>query len=92
MMLCAKPKSLLLLLACCLPATFVSCGCGRDVLYQPANQPVRLAEPVSARIWVRDQNGQWVKSANRVTLPEGFDVLPPPAMQLPSNPTATTEP
>jgi hypothetical protein len=58
-------------------------GCGPQVIYQTATGPVRLAEPITARIWVKDSTGVWTKSANRVAIPEGFDVLPPPPSSQP---------
>jgi hypothetical protein len=44
----------------------------------PDGEPVRLAEPVKARVWVIDQKGQSVKSQNRVPIPAGWYALPDP--------------
>jgi hypothetical protein len=52
-------------------------GCGPQVIYQPASGVVRLAEPVKAYVWTKTKTG-WVKSANRVPIPDGFYLLPPP--------------
>ena len=38
---------------------------------------VRLAEEVRAKVYVR-QGGKLVRSSNRVTLPEGWLLVPPP--------------
>ena len=43
----------------------------------PPGEPVQLAEPVDAYIYVK-VDGQLEKSAHRVTLPEGWWVLPDP--------------
>jgi hypothetical protein len=53
------------------------------VIYAPATGPVRLAENVAARIYVRNAAGQWVKSANPVTLQAGEYVLQLPAATQP---------
>jgi hypothetical protein len=58
-------------------------GCGPHVIYQTATGPVRLAEPINARIWVKDSSGVWTRSTNRVAIPEGFDLLPPPPSSQP---------
>ena len=70
-------------MTCAAAASALAClsGCGGTrTIYAPAAGPVRLAEDTYARIYVRDpQTGQWVKGSNRVTLPEGFYCVPPPA-------------
>ena len=38
---------------------------------------MRLAEPVKARVFVR-QGGRFVRSRNRVELPAGWMLIPPP--------------
>jgi hypothetical protein len=54
-------------------------GCGtRAVLVEPG-VPVRLAEPVEARVLVPDGAGHWVEGQSAVRLPAGWYVLPPPA-------------
>lgn len=51
-------------------------GCrGPRVVLVPEGEPVQLAEPVEAHVYVND-GGQRVKSRNRVTLPEGWWALP----------------
>lgn len=50
-------------------------SCVRAVLV-PENSPVRLREPVRARVYVLDR-GRWTESANRVELPEGWYLVPP---------------
>jgi hypothetical protein len=82
-----RAKSRLSVFRC--PLSIITCallfllGCSPEVIYQPATGPVRLAEQVRAFIWVRNTAGVWVKSANRVVIPEGFDVLPPLAVSAP---------
>ena len=53
-----------------------SCGCGARVVYVPHGEPVRLAESVKARVWVKGADGAPVRSSNRITLPEGWYSLP----------------
>jgi hypothetical protein len=48
---------------------------GPRVVLVPEGEPVQLAEPVKAHVYVND-GGQRVKSRNRVTLPEGWWALP----------------
>jgi hypothetical protein len=53
-----------------------SCGCQTRVVYVPHGEPVRLAESVKARVWVKGADGTPVRSSNRITLPEGWYSLP----------------
>lgn len=46
------------------------------VIYVPHGEPVRLAEPIKAHVWVKDASGKIVKSANKVAIPEGWYALP----------------
>ena len=62
---------LVLPLALMLPA----CTPTRVVLV-PAGTPVRLAEPIKARVWAKDSEGKAIKSRNKVTIPEGWYALP----------------
>jgi hypothetical protein len=48
-------------------------SCTRTVLVKPG-EPVRLAEPTRAKVWVADKDGKEVKGT--VTLPEGWFCLP----------------
>ena len=66
-----KPSLLASLLALMLPG----CAPTRVVLVPPGT-PVRLAEPVKAKVWAKDTSGSIVKSRNRVTIPEGWYALP----------------
>lgn len=56
--------------------TIMSNGCASRVILIPSGEPVRLAEPVKARVWVPDANGKIVQSQNRVTIPAGWYALP----------------
>lgn len=51
-------------------------GCSTRVILVPSGDPVRLAEPVRARIFVLDAAGHSVLSQNRVTIPAGWYALP----------------
>jgi len=62
-------------IACVAPALAFAPGCVRAVLV-PETSPVRLAEPVKARVWILE-NGTWTRSANSVELKEGLYVVPP---------------
>ena len=53
-----------------------SVGCATRVILVPNGDPVRLAEPVRAKVWVPDASGQIVQSQNRVTIPAGWYALP----------------
>jgi hypothetical protein len=46
------------------------------VVLVPPGTPVRLAEPVKAKVWAKDSTGSIVKSRNRVIIPEGWYALP----------------
>jgi hypothetical protein len=64
-----------LLLASMLALLLPGCSPTRVVLVPPG-APVRLAEPVKAKVWARDASGSIVKSRNRVVIPEGWYALP----------------
>jgi len=69
-----------LLTATLTAALALSAGCElikTRVVMIPPGEPVQLAEPVSAHIYVQVE-GRREKSENRVTLPEGWWVLPDP--------------
>jgi len=75
---------------CLLAATLLALsafagGCGlirsRTVLIPPG-EPVQLAEPVKAHVYI-DVAGKREKSANRITLPEGWWCLPDPVADAP---------
>lgn len=53
----------------------MSSGCATRVIYVPSGEPMRLAQPVKARVWVRDADGKTVRSSNRITISEGWYVL-----------------
>ena len=56
--------------------TLTNAGCATRVILVPNGDPVRLAEPVRAKVWVPDASGQIVQSQNRVTIPAGWYALP----------------
>ena len=51
-------------------------GCASRVILVPHGEPVRLAEPVKAKVFVPDNTGKIVTSQNRVTIPAGWYALP----------------
>ena len=51
-------------------------GCATRVILVPNGEPVRLAEPVKAKIFVTDASGKSVESQNRVMIPAGWYALP----------------
>jgi hypothetical protein len=54
-------------------------GClGQQVrtVYVPQGTPVRLREPVKAKVWVFDKDGTLIPS--EMTIPEGWWALPDP--------------
>lgn len=53
-----------------------SAGCATRVILVPSGDPVRLAEPVKARVWVPDASGKMVWSQNKVLIPAGWYALP----------------
>lgn len=58
-------------------ASVLLAGCGTTrVLLVPHGDPVRLAEPVRAYVWVPDSKGMIVRSRNRVEIPAGWYALP----------------
>lgn len=54
----------------------MSSGCASQVILVPHGEPVRLAEPAKARVWVLDSTGKQVRSQNRVEIPAGWYALP----------------
>lgn len=66
----------ILLAACVIALTLTSAGCATRVIMVPHGDPVRLAEPVKARVFVKDASGRTVESQNRVTIPAGWYALP----------------
>jgi hypothetical protein len=56
--------------------TLTSVGCATRVILVPNGDPVRLAEPVRAKVWVPDASGNVIQSQNRVTIPAGWYALP----------------
>lgn len=49
---------------------------GERVVLVPPGEPVRLAAPTTAEVWVADKDGKEIKGT--VTLPEGWWCLPLP--------------
>ena len=74
---------------CLLPGLLAisATGCGTRVVYQPTTGPVRLAEDVPARIYVKTADGRWVKGTNKVLLHEGEYVLDVPAPRAAKGPS-----
>ena len=53
-----------------------SMGCQTRVILVPDGQPIMLAEPVRAKVYVFDSTGKLVPSSNRVVIPAGWYALP----------------
>ena len=51
-------------------------GCQTRVILVPEGQPIMLAEPVRAKVYVFDSAGKLVPSSNRVVIPAGWYALP----------------
>ena len=51
-------------------------GCASRVILVPHGEPVRLAEPARARVFVKDAAGNTVRSQNKVVIPAGWYALP----------------
>lgn len=60
---------------CVAAATMCGGGCARTVLV-PEGAPIRIGPDASAHVYTF-RDGDWVLSANRVTVPEGWYVVPP---------------
>jgi len=54
----------------------MSSGCATRVILVPEGEPVRIAEPIKAKVWVLDSQGNSIRSQNRVTIPAGWYALP----------------
>lgn len=54
----------------------MSLGCASRVIYVKSGTPIRLAQPVKAKVWVIDASGKEVKSSNKIEIPEGWYALP----------------
>ena len=68
-----------LLIAMLIGASAYVSGCARTrTVLVPPGEPVQLAEPVKAYIYVEMPDGSRVKSENRVVLPEGWWCFPDP--------------
>lgn len=61
---------------CVVALTLMSAGCASRVIMVPHGEPVRLAEPVKARVFVKDASGRSIQSQNRVVIPAGWYALP----------------
>jgi hypothetical protein len=63
----------------CASACWLLCGCGGvRVVTVPTTEPVQLAEPIRAYVYVATRDGQRVKSSSRAQLYEGEWVLSDP--------------
>jgi hypothetical protein len=54
----------------------MSSGCASRVILVPEGEPVLLADPVKAHVFVMAPDGKLVRSQNRVTIPAGWYALP----------------
>jgi hypothetical protein len=53
-------------------------GCGNRTVFVPEDSPMRVGEMGGVRMRVYHRiNGEWVLSNNRITIPEGWYMVPP---------------
>lgn len=53
-------------------------GCSSRTVFVPEDSPMRIGEPNGARMRVYHRiNGEWTRSANAITVPEGWYLVPP---------------
>jgi len=53
-------------------------GCGNRTVFVPEDSPMRIGEPGGVRMRVYHRvNGEWVLSGNKITIPEGWYMVPP---------------
>lgn len=62
--------------AICATALIAMSGCASRVILVPEGEPLLLAEPTKARVFVKTKDGNLVRSQNRVTIPAGWYALP----------------
>ena len=72
---CKTPSRMMLCASACL--LLFGCG-GVRVVTIPTTQPVQLAEPIKAYVYVQTKDGQRIKSSTRTQLYEGEWVLSDP--------------
>lgn len=66
---------------CAVAATACGGGCARTVLV-PEGAPIRIGPNASAHVYTFG-DGVWTLSPNRVTVPEGWYVVPPSFVDAP---------
>jgi hypothetical protein len=69
-------RKTLSVLTCCIVLMLTSSACATRVVYVKNGTPVRLAEPVKAKVWIVDSSGKEVMSQNKILIPEGWYALP----------------
>lgn len=53
-------------------------GCASRTVFVPEDSPMRVGEPGGARMKVYHRiDGEWIRSDNRITVPEGWYLVPP---------------
>lgn len=57
-------------------ASACASGCGVRAIVVPTGEPVRLREPVRAKVWVAGRDGREVPA--EIVLPAGWWALPEP--------------
>jgi multidrug efflux pump subunit AcrB len=66
----------LILLAFAVLVLVFASGCGSRTVFIPEESPIRIGPDTRSRVYTLQQ-GQWVLSDNRVTIPEGWYAVPP---------------
>jgi len=68
--------TMLLALAVALVSIFVSAGCSRTVLVE-SGKPIRIAADCDCYIYTLADDGEWVRSGNRIRISEGWYAVDP---------------
>lgn len=76
-------QRLLTLLLICLTVLMTGCGSTR-VVFVEKGSVARIGPNVEGRVYV-PVNGEWVLSDDKVTIPEGYYVVPGPADEAEDN-------
>lgn len=65
-------------IASCVLAFSAGCASGPRVALVPHGNVLRTGPDMRGRVYVEDENGEWVLSSNRVEVPEGWYLVDHP--------------
>lgn len=68
-------KAIAILMFFAVPALAFAAGCNRTVLV-PESSPIRVGPSARMQVYTL-RNGEWILSDNKVTVPEGWYMVPP---------------